>query len=327
MAHLVEGVVEGDGQIEITGVSGPTKAKEHDLTFAANESRLLEAEKSPSRCILTTSESRNSSKTLIRVSNPKLAFLILYNVLNKISVKETYIHPTAVIAADVVLGKNVWIGPYVIIEDHVTIGSNTVLESSVIVKRNCVIGKSCCLNPGVILYQDTILRDHIILHGGVVIGSDGFGYVKDKDLTYKFPQLGRVIIEDNVEIGSNSTVDRGSLEDTVIGANTKIDNLCHIAHNVKLGKSVIMAAQSGIAGSTIIGNHVTISGQVAITDNVTVGDYAVIGGKSTVINDVKEKAVMWGMPARPIAQTKRQLAVLSWLTKNFSELSKVVKKK
>jgi UDP-3-O-[3-hydroxymyristoyl] glucosamine N-acyltransferase len=162
------------------------------------------------------------------------------------------------------------------------------------------------------------------LHGGVVVGSDGFGYVKNENTIYKFPQLGKVVIEENVEIGANTTIDRGSLEDTVIGAGSKIDNLCHIAHNVKIGKNLIMAAQSGIAGSTVIEDNVTISGQVAVTDNVRIGRNVVIGGKSVVIGHVKENEVVWGCPARPLAQTKRQMAVLSWLTKNFSALSKIL---
>ena len=327
LADLVQGIVEGDGSLEILGVSGPEKAVPTDLTFASNESRLTTAEKSFTRCILTTIDCRKSSKTLIKVKNPKLAFLVLYNALLKIPIKGAFIHPTAVVAPDFILGENVWIGPHVTIEEHVKVGNGSIIDSGVVIKSHCSIGKECYLYPGVILYDNTILKDHVILHGGVVIGADGFGYVKEKGTIYKVPQLGKVTIEEHVEIGANSTVDRGSLEDTLIGAHTKIDNLCHIAHNVKMGKYVIMAAQSGIAGSTTIGDHVTISGQVAVTDNVNVGAHAVIGGKSTVIGDVKEHEVVWGTPARPIAQTKRQLAVLSWLTKNFVAISDSVKKK
>ncbi len=327
LAQLVQGTVDGDAKIDITGLSGTQAATSKDLTFALNEARLVAAEQSHSDCILTTDTIRKSSKTLIRVANPKLAFLVLYQALYKPAPKAAFTHPTAVVSPTVKLGKNVWIGSHVTIEDHVSIGDNTIIESNVVIKQHSVIGLGCYLYPGVVLYANTIIKDHVILHGGVVVGSDGFGFVQEKGKTYKFPQLGKVIIEEHVEIGSNSTIDRGSLEDTIIGAHSKIDNLCHIAHNVKIGKHMIMAAQSGIAGSTVIGNHVTISGQVAITDNITVGDYAVIAGKSTVINDVKAKTVVWGLPARPIAQTKRQMAVVSWLTKNFTSISKVVKRK
>ena len=327
VALLIKGNVEGNGDVDISGLSGPTTAKANDLTFATDEDKLAIAEKSPTACVLTTNTVRKSTKPLIRVINPKLAFLTLYHILYKPVIRKSFIHPSVVIGNLVQLGINVWIDSHVTIEDNVIIKDNTIIESGSVIKKNCIIGASCHIHPRVLLYENTVLKDNVILHGGVVVGSDGFGYVKDKDVIYKFPQLGKVIIEDNVEIGANSTIDRGSLEDTIIGANSKIDNLCHIAHNVKIGKNLIMAAQSGIAGSTIIGDNVTVSGQVAITDNVTVGCHAVIGGKSAVIGDIDDHAVVWGMPARGLAQTKRQMAVLSWLTKNFSSLSRVVKEK
>ncbi len=327
VALLVKGAVEGNGEIDIIGLSGPTTAKANDLTFAVDECKLLVAEQSLTGCILTTNTVRKSTKPLIRVHNPKLAFLTLYHALYKPVVRKSFVHPTAAIGNFVKFGNNVWVGSHVTIEDNVTIKDNSIIESGCIIKKNCCIGVSCHLYPRVLLYENIILKDNVILHGGVVVGSDGFGYVKDQGVIYKFPQLGKVIIEENVEIGSNSTIDRGSLEDTIIGANSKIDNLCHVAHNVKIGKNLIMAAQSGIAGSTVIGDNVTISGQVAITDNVTVGSNAVIGGKSAVIGDIDDRSVVWGIPARSLAQTKRQMAVASWLTKNFSIISKIVKQK
>ncbi|MFH1878431.1 MAG: UDP-3-O-(3-hydroxymyristoyl)glucosamine N-acyltransferase [Candidatus Omnitrophota bacterium] len=150
----------------------------------------------------------------------------------------------------------------------------------------------------------------------MVAGADGFGYVKDKGKVYKFPQLGIVIIEDDVEIGANTTIDKGSLGDTVIGAGSKIDNMCQIAHNVKIGRNMLMAAQCGISGSTVIGDNVTMGGQAGIVDNVVIGDNVTIGAKSAVIGSLRDNAVVWGIPARPIAQTKRQMAVLSQLAKS-----------
>ncbi len=327
LALLLEGTTEGDDNVDIIGLSGIELSKHGDLTFAIDEAKLTLAEQSPTSCILTTKTSRKSTKPLIRVKNPKLAFLISYNTFHHKESREKFIHPSAVVASSAVLGKNTWVGPHVSIEDNVTIGDNTIIENGVVIKKNAVLGNNCHIHPNVVIYEKSILKNNIVLHGGVTVGADGFGYVKDKGKIYKFPQLGTVTIEDNVEIGANSTIDRGSLGDTVIGAGSKIDNLCHIAHNVKIGKNVIMAAQSGIAGSTIIGNDVTISGQVAITDNVTIGNNVIIGGKSTVIGHVKDNEVVWGSPARPLAQTKRQMAVLSWLTKNFASLSKTIKTK
>jgi UDP-3-O-[3-hydroxymyristoyl] glucosamine N-acyltransferase len=325
LATLVNGIMESAGDIDIAGLSGIGKAKRTDLTFALDEARLGIAEKSQTACVLTTTTVRKSSKPLIRVQNPKLAFLICYHALYPTQAQAASIHPSAVIAPGVKFGSQVRIGPHVSIEEHVTIGDNVTIESGCVVKKHCTIGTFCHLYPRVVLYENTVLKECVILHAGVVVGSDGFGYVKDHGTIYKFPQLGKVVIEENAEIGANTSIDRGSLEDTVIGANAKIDNLCHIAHNVKIGRNVLMAAQCGIAGGTVIGHGVTMSGQIAVTDNVIIGDNAVIGGKSCVIGHIDANAVVWGFPARPLEQVKKQMAVLSWLTKNFSAVLNVVK--
>ena len=262
---------------------------------------------------------------LFRSKNPKLSFLIIYNKFHTQENKNAFVHPTAAVSASARLGNNVWIGAGVVVEDGVTIGDHVIIESNSVVKKNSEIGSFCHIYPNVTLYENTKLRKNVILHAGAVIGSDGFGYVKDGGKIYKFPQLGAVIIEDNVEIGANTTIDRGSLSDTAIGAGTKIDNICQIAHNVRIGKNVLMAAQCGISGSTVIGNDVTMGGQVGVVDNITIGDNVTIGAKSAVIGNIEKNSVVWGIPARPIAQTKRQMAVLAWLTKNFKTLSRILK--
>lgn len=317
LAILVKGVAEGDDDVNITGLSGVESARLGDLTFAVDEAHLKSAEDSDVSCILTNSLLRKSKKPLIRVKNPKLSFLVIYNNLHTQERKNAFVHPTASVAASARIGNNVWIGPGVTVEDGVTIGDHVIIESNSVVKKNCEIGPFCRLYPNVTLYENTKLKKSVTVHAGAVIGSDGFGYVKDGGKIYKFPQLGSVIIEDNVEIGANTTIDRGSLSDTIIGAGTKIDNLCQIAHNVKIGKNVLIAAQCGISGSTTIGNDVTMGGQAGAVDNITIGDNVIIGAKSAVIGDIEKGSVVWGIPARPIAQTKRQMAVLSWLTKNF----------
>ena len=317
LAQLIEGLVEGNNDIDIKGLSGIEQAKLGDLTFAIDENKLRGAERSNASCILTNRTIRKSSKTLIRVTNPKLSFLIIYNTFNTPKDRESFIHPMATVSDSVHMGKNVWIGPNVSIEEGVKIGDHVIIEANSVIKKNCEIDSFCRIYPNVTLYENTRLQKNVILHSGVVVGSDGFGYVKDKGKIYKFPQLGRVIIEDDVEIGSNTTIDRGSLNDTVIGSGTKIDNLCQIAHNVRIGKNVLIAAQCGISGSTILGNNVTMGGQSGIVDNVSIGDGVTIGAASAVIGNIEKGVIVWGIPARPIAQTKRQMAVLSWLTKNF----------
>ncbi|MDD3905264.1 MAG: UDP-3-O-(3-hydroxymyristoyl)glucosamine N-acyltransferase [Candidatus Omnitrophica bacterium] len=322
LAKMIGGAVEGDGNIDINGVSGVETAKSGDMAFALNEERLSGAEKSNVSCVLTNKTIRKSTKTLIRVTNPKLSFLISSNILNVPPVRESFIHPTAVVSDKAHLGKGVWIGSGVSIEEGVIIGDHVIIESNSVIKKNCEMGSFCHIHPNVTLYENTILQKNVILHSGVVAGSDGFGYVKDNGSVYKFPQLGKVIIRDNVEIGANTTIDKGSLSDTIIDEGTKIDNLCQIAHNVKIGKNMLMAAQCGISGSTTVGNNVTIGGQAGIADNVTIGNDVIIGAKSAVIGNVKSGAIVWGIPARPIAQTKRQMAVLSWITKNFKKISR-----
>jgi len=327
LALLIEGTIEGDDNVDITDLNGIESARLGDLTFAVDEDKLGLAEISQTACVLTTKTLRKSTKTLIRVANPKLAFLIAYNIFHEKVAAPSSVHPSAAIAESVTLGKGVQISAHVVIEENVEIGDNTIIESGVVIKKNCQLGQNCHVYPNVVLYEGAILKNKVVLHSGVIIGADGFGYVRDRDKIYKFPQLGTVVIEDAVEIGANSTIDRGSLGCTIIGAGTKIDNLCHIAHNVKIGKNVLMAAQCGIAGGTVIGDNVTMSGQVAVIDNVTIGKNVSVGGQSGIIGNIKENIAIWGSPARALAQTKKQMAVLSWLSKNFDILSKLIKEK
>jgi len=325
LARLIEGVIEGDKDIDIRGLSGIESARAGDLTFAMDEEKLSSAEKSGASCILTDRAVRRSTKCLIRVTNPKLSFLIVYNMFYKPQPRGSFVHPTAVVSDSASLGKNVWIGPHVTVEDAVTIGDHVIIESNTAIKKNCRLGPFCRIYPNVTLYEDTVLGSNVILHSGAVIGSDGFGYVKERGKIYKFPQTGRVVIEDDVEIGANTTIDRGSLSDTIIGAGSKIDNLCQIAHNVKIGKNSLIAAQCGISGSTVLGDDVTMGGQAGIVDNAVIGSNVTIGAGSAVIGSVGAGQVIWGVPARPIGQTKRQMAVLSWMTKHFAALSKLVR--
>jgi len=327
LALLIEGTFEGDDNVDITDLNGIESARLGDLTFAMDENKLRLAEVGQSACVLTTKSSRKSSKPQIRVNNPKLAFLIAYDHFHEKSSAQPFIHPSAAIAGSVILGESVRIDAYVTIEDNVVIGDHTTVESGAVIKKNCRLGPHCRIHPNVVLHENTLLKNNVVLHSGVIVGSDGFGYLRDGGNIHKFPQLGSVVIEDDVEIGANTTIDKGSLGCTVIGEGTKIDNLCHIAHNVKIGRNVIMAAQCGIAGSTVIGDNVTMSGQVAVTDNVTVGQNVRIGGQSGIIGNIKDNAAIWGAPARDIRQTKKQMAVLSWLSKNFTALSKLIKEK
>lgn len=316
LAYLVGGIVDGNGAIVIKGAKGIEKAKKGDITFAVDKRKLYMAEQTDVSCILTGRDVKRERKTLIRVDNPKLSFVAVYNALNPPKILEGKIDPRAVISDSVKLGKNVSIAVGVVIEEEVRIGDNVIIEYNCVVKKRCVIGNNCHIFSNVILYENTILGANIILHGGVIIGADGFGYIKENNKIHKFPQSGGVLIEDDVEVGANTTIDRGATGNTVIGRGSKIDNLCQIAHNVFIGKNMLMAAQCGISGSTIIGENVTMGGQVGIVDNVVIGNNVTIGAKSAVIGNLLEGTVVWGLPARPIQQTKRQMAILAKLAKN-----------
>lgn len=324
LAVFIQGVVEGNGDADVTGLSGFEAAKAGDLVFAMDDEKLAIAEKSAASCILTGKDVRSSSKPLVRVANPKLAFLLIYNYMNRPEVRGAFTDPSATVASSAKIGQNVWIGPGVRIGDNVKIGDNTIIEPNTVIKKNCSIGACCHIHPNVTLYDNTVLKDKVVLHSGVVLGADGFGYVRDKDKLYKFPQLGRVIIEENVELGANTAVDKGSLSDTVIGAGTKLDNFCQIAHNVKIGKNVIMAAQCGASGSVTIKDNVTIGGQVGLKDNITIAEGAMIGAQSGVLADVAAGSILWGTPAQSLIHVKREVLVLNWLTENFINIKKLL---
>lgn len=325
LALVIGGKAEGDDGSKLTGLSGFDTAKAGDLTFAADDQKLAIAEKSGASCILVTMTARKSTKPVIRVKNPKLAFLKVYNMFNKRPTRKGEVHSSAIVSPEARLGRDAWIGPNVVIEENVVIGNNVIIEANTTVQRNSSIGDGCHIHPNVTLYPNTQLRKNVILHSGVVIGADGFGYVREDDKIYKFPQLGRVIIEDDVEIGANTTIDRGALGDTVIGTGSKIDNLCQIAHNVKVGRNMLMAAQSGVSGSVTIKDNVMLGGQVGIADNTTIGNNVILAAQSGVMGTIEDNSVLWGTPPHPIMFTKRQAAATAWLTRNFVRISKLLK--
>lgn len=325
IAGLLGGIAEGDDGSNITGLSGLELANKGDLVFAADDEKLSLAEKTGASCVLTSESARKSTKPLIRVKNPKLSFLLVYNALNAYQERKGNIDPKAAISPTAKLGKDVWIGPFVSIEDNVVIGDGSIIEANTVVKKDCSIGNRCHIHPNVTLYEKSVLKNNVVIHAGVVIGADGFGYVRESGKTYKFPQLGRVIIEDDCEIGANTTIDRGALSETVIGAGSKIDNLCQIAHNVKIGKNALIAAQCGISGSAVLKESVTMGGQVGVADNAVIGNNVMIGAQSGILGRIHDGEILWGTPARSMTHVKRQIAVLSWLTKNFKLISKALK--
>lgn len=216
-------------------------------------------------------------------------------------------HATAVIVPGAEVAEEVDLGAFVVIGAGARISRGCILRAGVVIGENCRLGEGCILNPNVVLYPNSVLGNRVLLHAGVVIGSDGFGYVSDGSSYVQFPQLDRIIIEDDVEIGANSTLDRGSLGPTRVGAGTKIDNLVHVGHNVQIGRSVVIAAQTGISGSTTIGDDVVMGGQVGVGDHAHIQSKSVIGSKAGILTGkiVRGGEVYWGVPVRPLSEYKR----------------------
>ena len=323
IARLVGGRVEGDPGREILSVASLEAAAAADLTFAEGDRALDRAAKSEAGCILVKEGAAVAGRTTIAVLHPKMALIRAATALHPASVAIPGVHPTAQVASDARLGSGVSVGPYVVIEPGVSVGERTTLGAGVFLGAGVSLGAHCVLHPRVSVYSGVQIGHRVIVHAGAVLGSDGFGYVFAEGRHHKFPQLGGLIIENDVEIGANSTVDRGSLGTTVIGEGTKIDNLVQIAHNVRIGRHAVIASQTGISGSVEIGDYVMMGGQVGVGDHVRIGDQAVIGGGAGILPGkiVPSRSVMWGTPARPLAEFKKLYAYLSRLP----ELARKVK--
>ena len=313
-----------DPSMEVQGVSSPSRADGRHLVFAENSASLLESTASRAGAVITSAKlaeelAQAIQKPLLLVAEPRLAFARAAKVLCASSHREG-IDPTASIAATATLGKGIWIGPWAVIESDVVIGNDTMIESGAIIGSGSRIGRDCRLYPRVVLYPETELGNRVIVHAGAVLGADGFGYVRDNasgEYT-QFPQQGRLVIEDDVEIGANTTIDRGALEETRIARGTKLDNLVHVGHNVSIGRNVVIAAQTGVSGSSTIGNNAIVGGQVGIADHVEIGPGAILGAQAGIPSRKRIHGpgiVFWGTPARPIKDYLKELATLSRLVR------------
>ncbi len=235
---------------------------------------------------------------ILRCADPEMAFIQAVELLHPKQTYDVYISPQAVIGSKVSLAKSITIEPYAIISDGVSIDENTQILAGAYIGRNVEIGKNCCIHPYAVIYDNCIIGDHVTIHAGAVIGADGFGYKFRNHVHVKVPQVGNVIIEDYVEIGANTCVDRGALGSTFIGAGSKIDNLVQIGHNNKIGKNVIMCGQTGVSGSCHIGDYAILAGSSGIADHVTIGKGAVVMARAGVANDIPDNTHVFGSPAK-----------------------------
>ncbi len=313
IAQHVHGEVHGDSLALITGFAPADSAKHGDLTFAENDAYFAAAEASAATAILVAGDRKSAMKTLIRVKNARVAFAKVLPLFFAEPVLEGQRHPTAVIPKTSFVDETAYIGPHCVIGEHCTIGPRVALLGGNHLGDNCVVGEDTKLFPNVVLYARTHVGQRVRLHAGCVIGSDGFGYVFDSGAHQKVLQVGHVIIGDDVEIGANTTVDRGAIGATVIGKGTKIDNLVQFGHNVQFGEHGIVVSQTGIAGSTKLGNYVVLGGQVGLAGHLKIGNQVSVAAQSGVMHDIPDGEKWFGSPAQPDRSTKRQLLAIQQL--------------
>lgn len=326
MSQLGGTLVQGDAEVVIDGVSSSELASPFDLAFAEDAAEATKALNSYAAAValpIGTGVEYPEGKSVVEVSNPRLWFARAANLLGGPSLAAG-IHASAVVAPDAALSAKVVVGACAVVGPGARVGLATHIEAGAIVGSRVTIGNHCHIHPHVVIYPGTTLGNRVVVHAGAVLGADGFGYVRDPDsgAHIKFPQHGTLVIEDDVEIGANSTIDRGALKETRIRRGTKIDNLVHVGHNCEIGEDVILVALTGISGSSTVGNGAVLAGQVGIGDHVHVGPGVTLGGQagvfsgSTVTNEgLKPGTVLWGTPARPLKQVLREQATLARLAR------------
>lgn len=327
LSELIErlggAVVQGSPDHRLRGASSPVRATSGDIVFAEDSASAEEALKSKAGVIVLRPGLANYpvEKCIVESPQPRLWFARAAKLL-KPSQPCTGVHPSAVIGRNVVLGENVSIGPCAVIEEDAHIGARTRIEAGVVIGRGVRVGEYCQIYPRTVVYSGTTLGNWVCVHAGAVLGADGFGYVRNPatGAYTQFPQQGTLVIEDEVEIGANTTIDRGALAETRIRRGTKIDNLVHVGHNCDIGEDVILVALTGISGSSTVGQGAVLAGQVGLGDHTHVGPGVILGGQSGVFNGKSVTAapgtVLYGTPARPVKQVLREQATLARLAKS-----------
>ncbi|HXS02613.1 MAG TPA: UDP-3-O-(3-hydroxymyristoyl)glucosamine N-acyltransferase [Pyrinomonadaceae bacterium] len=324
LAEIVNGRVVGDGGTRIERIADLDQAREGEIAYIDNEKMFAAAVESKASCLIVRDGVEFPDRTLIVVANPKLAFALAGAALHPAVRREPTIHPTAVVAETADIALTAYVGPNVCVGEHTHVGAYTRLEAGVVLGADVTVGDDCVLNPNVVLYDGVSIGTRVILHAGVCLGADGFGYVRH-DLGYqKFPQVGTVVIEDDVEIGAHSCVDRAALGRTRIGRGTKLDNMVHVGHNCDIGERVVIAAQTGISGSVVIEDDAVIGGQVGFGDHTRVQKGAVIGSKAGILpGKIVRPGVWWGIPVQPLDQYKRMNAHMNRLPEMREHLKRL----
>lgn len=327
ISEFIKGQIVGDEETVITGICGIKEAGPGDITFLANPKYSSLMDSTGASAIIVSNDIKVAPKPIIRTENPSLAFSKVVSLLFPQAIKHSKgIHPKAEISKTAKIGKDVGIGACAVVEDGARIGDKTIIYPGVYIGHNTKIGTGCLIYSNVSIRENITIGNNVIIHCGTVIGADGFGYATVSGVHHKIPQVGTVVIEDDVEIGANVTVDRARFGKTIIGRGTKIDNLVQIAHNVSIGENSIIVAQAGISGSTSLGKNVTLAGQAGLVGHINIGDNVIIGAQSGVSNSIPANSVILGSPALPINKTKRIFVCMAKLPELFKMVRLIQKK-
>ena len=326
IAELIGGTVIGDSSLALSGFAPAGSAKPGDLTFAENDIYFERAEQSAASAILVDGDFRSASKALIRVPNARIGFAKAMAIFFPEQKYAPGVHPSAVVAKSAVVDPSAHVGPLCYVGNNARIGPGVVMQGNDYVGDESVLGDDCFLHGNVTLYARTQMGKRVRIHSGTVVGSDGFGYVFDSGIHRKVPQVGNVVLHDDVEIGANVTIDRGALGPTVIGKGTKIDNLVQIGHNVSIGEHTLVVAQAGIAGSTRLGNYVTIAGQVGLAGHLKIGNRVTVTAQSGVMHDIPDGQKWFGSPAMPDRKMKRQVLAMQQLPELLRRVAELEKR-
>jgi UDP-3-O-[3-hydroxymyristoyl] glucosamine N-acyltransferase len=321
LAAFLESPWEGDGERELRRAASLEDAGPEDLSFVSRGRALKHAGASRAACLLVSPDFPNDlQRTLIRTPDPRVAMARAISKLYPRVELQPGVHPAAVVGPGAIIGPGASIGPLAVIGAGVHVGAGTSVGSGSVIGDYARLGDGCVLHPRVTIYRDVTIGNQVVLHSGCVIGADGFGFVLTDGIYEKFPQVGRVEIGDRVEIGANSCVDRAALGVTSIGDGTKLDNLVHIGHNCRIGRHVVVAAQTGLSGGVVVEDYAVIGGQVGIGDKARIESRAVLGSGCGVLTSkiVRAGQMVWGTPARPLKEHLAQLATLSRLAKKKS---------
>ncbi len=314
LAEAIGAKLEGDGALEIAGVAAPERAGARDLIYVESAKHTARVSASAALCVVAGESLRLPGKTVLRSAQPKVAFARAAALLLERTPIATGIHPSAIVAPLARVAEGASVGPYAVIGEDTHIGAGTQIGAHSVIGAGCWIGEQCRIHPRVTLYNSVRIGHRVEIHSGAVIGADGFGYAFGEGKYWKFPQAGIVEIGDDVEIGANATIDRGSLDDTRIAEGVKLDNLVHVGHNVQIGAHTVIAAQTGISGSSVLGHHVVVGGQVGIADHCTLENHAIAGAQAGIPTGktIREGQTVWGTPAREIGKFKE---IYVWYTR------------